>query len=423
MKKFIHISVVCALCIFTNYSTAQDIKCKLKGTIIGRDSKALILVTKPEDFRFGGIRIPIIDNKFEYELNAKVIEKYILMFEDECIKGIIKPIFFFPENCTVEFTLYSFDENDKNVVSGGKVNKEMIDFENRKKEIFDPLNKPINAKFDSLYKFDLFYSEKSKILNEKFKNAKNDSARILLTQEHYRLLENKEAYSNETLQTQEKSDSIYRLMNNWQNEYIKSNQDIFSYSLLLSSLQVYSKTKNKDLVDINFIREIFPVFSERFPYHPYTYQMGDIFTAINTINVGGHYIDFTAPTIDGRMVKLSDEINGKVALIDLWASWCRPCRASGINMIPVYEKYKDKGFVIVGVACEFKNTNAFKVALENDKYPWLNLIELDNKNGIWNKYNISGAGGCKYLVDTNGNILAVNPDNDLLESFLSRLLK
>lgn len=44
-------------------------------------------------------------------------------------------------------------------------------------------------------------------------------------------------------------------------------------------------------------------------------------------------------------------------------------------MIPIYEKYKDKGFEIVGVAREFKNTERMKRAIAQDKYPWLQLVE------------------------------------------------
>ncbi len=48
-------------------------------------------------------------------------------------------------------------------------------------------------------------------------------------------------------------------------------------------------------------------------------------------------------------------------------------------MIPIYEKYKNNGFMILGIAREFKNTLAFENALEREKFPWLNLIELDDK--------------------------------------------
>jgi alkyl hydroperoxide reductase subunit AhpC len=92
-------------------------------------------------------------------------------------------------------------------------------------------------------------------------------------------------------------------------------------------------------------------------------------------------------------------------------------------MIPVYEKYREKGFVVIGVACEYKDTDAFKIALKKDRYPWLNLVEMDNKNGIWNKYNIAGAGGSTFLVNSQGRIIAIKPTPDELERFLKDILE
>lgn len=106
----------------------------------------------------------------------------------------------------------------------------------------------------------------------------------------------------------------------------------------------------------------------------------------------------------------------------MWASWCAPCRVTSKSYIPIYEKYKDKGFVILGVANEFKNTNAFKKAIEKDKYPWLNLIELENINRIWDKYNISNSGGSTFLIDSKGVIVAINPDAEELDKILDGLL-
>ena len=78
------------------------------------------------------------------------------------------------------------------------------------------------------------------------------------------------------------------------------------------------------------------------------------------VKVGGSYIDFSAPDLEGNMVKLSDQIKGKVALIDLWASWCESCRRLSSSMIPIYEAFKDKGFTVVGIARENNNTDAMK---------------------------------------------------------------
>ena len=98
---------------------------------------------------------------------------------------------------------------------------------------------------------------------------------------------------------------------------------------------------------------------------------------------GAPYQDFTLPDTEGNRVSLSSLIDGKVALLDLWASWCGPCRSNSRLLVPVYEKYKDAGFVVVGAAREFKDSE-WRRAMAQDAYPWTNLIALGEDHAVWN---------------------------------------
>jgi peroxiredoxin len=163
------------------------------------------------------------------------------------------------------------------------------------------------------------------------------------------------------------------------------------------------------------------IYKNKYPDHPYTDKMEMYISGISLI-VGGKYIDFTAPDADGKDFKLSEQIAGKIALIDLWASWCGGCRLTSKSMIPVYEKYKDKGFTIVGIARE-KSVIDMVRAAERDGYPWLNLVELNDRGKIWQRYGVGNAGGSTFLVDQTGTILAVHPTAEevmaILESSLT----
>jgi len=90
-------------------------------------------------------------------------------------------------------------------------------------------------------------------------------------------------------------------------------------------------------------------------------------------------------------------------------------------MIPVYEAYKNKGFIIVGVAREENIADGVNAA-KKDKYPWLNLIELKDKGKIWEKYGVGNGGGSTFLVDKNGVILAISPTDEEVKTFLDKLL-
>lgn len=144
--------------------------------------------------------------------------------------------------------------------------------------------------------------------------------------------------------------------------------------------------------------------------------------AIESIKVGEKFVDFSAPDLNGNLVKLSDEIKGKVALLDLWATWCGPCIAKSKTMISLYNEYKDKGFTIVGVAGEFKSTTNLIKYLEREKWPWLNLVELDRQNMLWQKYGADNSGGAMFLIDQNGKILAKDPTADEVRIELGKFL-
>lgn len=58
--------------------------------------------------------------------------------------------------------------------------------------------------------------------------------------------------------------------------------------------------------------------------------------------------DFTLQTTDGQTITLSD-LRGQAVLINIWASWCPPCRAEMPAMQRVYEKYSAQGFTILAV--------------------------------------------------------------------------
>ena len=353
MKTFFKVSLLLTLLTFSSILSGQGITCKLKGTIVGRESTSILLLKQTEDVRFHGVEIPIKNNKFEYILKTPVIEQFKLCFRDELSLGVWFPILFFPENCTIEFTLNPINEAEKNSILGGSLNREMKDFNDEEMQFKRANLFPYYDSLSSLQKEGKYWSEKyNKLFVEKFDTAKDDAVKEHLYEVKKELLKSGEAYTPKVISLNQKCDSIERQKSGWEQQYIRTHIDLFSYSRLLVQLDRYNDFPEK--VDISFINEIYPLFASKYPSHPYTKKTKEILVAINSIKVGGKFIDFASQTIDGKRVRLSDEINGKVALIDLWASWCGPCRARSRSMIPVYEKYKNKGFVVIGVACEYR---------------------------------------------------------------------
>ena len=160
--------------------------------------------------------------------------------------------------------------------------------------------------------------------------------------------------------------------------------------------------------------------SNLYPDHPIHEQIAMAETAYQ-LQPGKPYIDYIVRNTDGQLVPISALIRDKVALIDLWASWCGPCRRHSIAMIPIYERYKDKGFTVVAIARESK-PKAMEKAARKDGYPWPCLMELQDENKIWLKNGANNSGGAMFLIDRDGTILSKSTDAEELEPLIRKAL-
>ncbi|MCK0131242.1 AhpC/TSA family protein [Flavobacteriaceae bacterium F08102] len=140
---------------------------------------------------------------------------------------------------------------------------------------------------------------------------------------------------------------------------------------------------------------------------------------INRTRPGAIAPDFTLKTPEGKDLSLSST-KGKYVLIDFWASWCGPCRASYPHLKKVYEKYKNKGFEVLAVSTDSKH-DAWKKAIKEDGTTWLHVVDTFNRPGfpsdIGSLYGIPYL-PTTYLLDQEGKVLAKNLTPDELDAKL-----
>ncbi|MEZ5013149.1 MAG: TlpA disulfide reductase family protein [Chitinophagales bacterium] len=137
--------------------------------------------------------------------------------------------------------------------------------------------------------------------------------------------------------------------------------------------------------------------------------------------VGKRYIDVVQNDPGGKARKLSD-LQGKVVLLDFWASWCGPCRKENPNVVKAYAKYHPKGFEIFSVSLD-NDKNAWEKAIKADGLTWPDHVcsQDPRNNQAAADYRVNAIPS-SFLINADGIIVAENLRGQALEMKLKELL-
>jgi thiol-disulfide isomerase/thioredoxin len=140
---------------------------------------------------------------------------------------------------------------------------------------------------------------------------------------------------------------------------------------------------------------------------------------IRNLSVGKKAPDVESKDLDGKTVKLSDH-KGKVVVMDIWATWCPPCRAMIPHERDLVKKLKDKPFVLVSVSADAEKKTLTDF-IEKEPMPWTHWHN-GATGGILKDWNVRFFPTI-YVLDHKGVIRFKGVRGEAMDKAVEQLLK
>jgi thiol-disulfide isomerase/thioredoxin len=122
----------------------------------------------------------------------------------------------------------------------------------------------------------------------------------------------------------------------------------------------------------------------------------------------------------------SEELQGRVVLLDFWATWCQPCVDDLPRLTQLHERHKESGLTVLSVSIDEGKNATKKIARMMKKRKATHPVYLDSADSTaWAAYNVRVV-PAQFLIDAEGNIVAQwsgKTDLDLVEAEITRLLE
>lgn len=168
-------------------------------------------------------------------------------------------------------------------------------------------------------------------------------------------------------------------------------------------------------------------WNELYPEHPWVKEFVSVADKQNLpVLIGDTIPDLKFPMKSGEEISLKEIMEGqKLVLLDVWASWCAPCRVENRNvLVPLWEKYNPENFQIVAYGLE-SSEKAWSNAIEKDgAYRWLHASHLEgDQNPLMEDLRLKTI-PANFIIDSGGKVLAKNLHGkdliDFVDDYMSK---
>ena len=134
--------------------------------------------------------------------------------------------------------------------------------------------------------------------------------------------------------------------------------------------------------------------------------------------------DFTVAALDGGKLRLAD-LRGKVVFLNLWATWCGPCKEEMPAMERLWQRYRSRGLAVIALSMDFSGAKVVKPYIEKARYTY--AVGLDPKMEVARLYGALSVPST-FIIGRDGGLraIALGPrewDSEASWAFFDALLK
>ncbi|MDR2038209.1 MAG: AhpC/TSA family protein [Bacteroidales bacterium] len=362
------IGIILSVCLL--YSCSDDSGYTIKGTVEGADGQTVYLQQIQNFEPVVTDSATIKKGKFEFKGTVTVPDFSILNV------GNNAPLQFFIENSKINISVNK-DSINASKVTGSKENDIFSEF-NSGMEVFGHRIKPLNEEYMSM-----------------------------------KIMEANDTIKEKSILDQ--MDQIRKERNDYMFDFVQKHPNtVVSAFIITNMLSRY--------ISPDQLEPVINSFDDTYSQSQWVTLMKDNLATFKRTQIGQMFTDITLQSPEDQPVSLSNYAGkGKYVLMDFWASWCRPCRIANPHIVKLYDKYKNKGFEIVGISLD-RNKDEWTEAIAADDLKWPHMSDLKFWQSEAAKLYSVNSIPYTILLDKEGKILEKGLHAGDLEKKLAELL-